>query len=224
MKESLDHSYWNSRYVNNQFGWDVGQISEPLKQYFNQLTNKEIKILIPGAGNAYEAQYLVEQGFSNVYVCDFAEEPLKNLQARCPKIKKENLLQTDFFGINDRPANSVGDNTNRGECDALAGVVTSKGSQILTFDLIIEQTFFCALDPGLRKKYFEKMFSLLKPRAKLVGLLFDCEFEVSPPFGGSKAEYENYFKDLFKVNVYERCYNSIEPRAGRELFINLVRI
>ena len=93
----------------------------------------------------------------------------------------------------------------------------------LIFDLIVEQTFFCAIDPSLRKKYFEKMYSLLKPKGKIVGLLFDTEFEVSPPFGGTKSEYENYFKNLFKINVFEKCYNSIKPREGKELFINLER-
>lgn len=193
MSLNLDATYWNDRYTNNDFGWDVGEISTPLKEYFDQLKNKEIRILIPGAGNSYEAEYLVNHGFRNVTVCDLAEEPLKNLKQRCPKIKKENLIQVDFFELH--------------------------GKQ---FDLIIEQTFFCALDPKLRKRYFEKMHELLKPGAKLVGVLFNDVLNADkPPFGGNKEEYKVYFENLFKVNVYETCVNSIKPRAGRELFINL---
>lgn len=194
MKHDLGIDYWNNRYVNNDFGWDTGSVSIPLKEYFDQLTNKQLSILIPGAGNAYEAEYLVNNGFTNVFVCDFAEEPLKNLKQRCPAIKQENLLQIDFFEISN-----------------------------MKFDLIIEQTFFCALHPSLRKKYFEKMHELLKPNGKLVGLLFhDLLNSDMPPFGGSKEEYETYFKDLFKIKVYDTCNNSIRPRAGRELFITLV--
>ena len=128
MSPDLTETYWNNLYLDRQSPWDLGSISTPLKEYFDQLKNKNISILIPGAGNAYEAEYLINNGFENVYVCDFAEEPLKNLLRRCPQIKQSNLLQTDFFEIKD-----------------------------LNFDLIIEQTFLCALDISLRQKYFEKV-------------------------------------------------------------------
>jgi thiopurine S-methyltransferase len=122
-----------------------------------------------------------------------AEAPLKNLQARCPSIKNENLLHTDFFSLG--------------------------GMQ---FDLIIEQTFFCAIHPHQRQAYFSKMHELLVPGGRLVGLLFDDALNSDkPPFGGSGEEYKKYFEKLFTVHTYERAYNSIKPRSGREIFINL---
>lgn len=33
----------------------------PLKVYFDQLTNKDLKILIPGGGNSHEAEYLLKK-------------------------------------------------------------------------------------------------------------------------------------------------------------------
>jgi len=196
MKQSLNAKYWDDRYLDNDSPWDMGQVSPPLKAYFDQLNNKEISILIPGAGNAYEAEYLVNNGFTNVFVCDYAAAPLQNLLERCPKIKAENLLQEDFFKMENK-----------------------------RFDLIVEQTFFCAIDPSLRKKYFEKMHELLNVKGKLAGLLFDDENlnEDKPPFKGTKEEYKEYFKDLFIPKVYETAHNSLKPRTGRELFINLVR-
>jgi SAM-dependent methyltransferase len=188
--------------VNNDFGWDIGHISTPLKDYFDQIENKQIFILIPGAGNSYEAEYLVNNGFTNVFVCDFASAPFDNLLKRCPAIKKENLLVADFFELG-----------------------TSQKKVLPEFDLIIEQTFFCAIHPSLRKNYFEKMHQLLKPGGKLVGLLFNEPLNSDkPPFGGSADEYRNYFKKLFRINVFETAYNSIKPREGRELFINLEKI
>jgi SAM-dependent methyltransferase len=196
LTKDLSEKYWNDLYLNNGSAWDVGYVSTPLKAYFDQLKNKNISILIPGAGNAYEAEYLVNNGFKNVYVCDFAEEPLNNLKKRCPAIQSSNLLKTDFFGISN-----------------------------LTFDLILEQTFFCALELSLRKKYFEKTYRLLNPGGKLAGVLFNCAFETAgPPFGGSMEEYKQYFENIFRINVYEACYNSIKPRAGRELFMILEKI
>ena len=53
--------YWTNRYQNNDAAWDLGAPSGPLKEYIDQLNNKELHILIPGAGNAYEAEYLFDK-------------------------------------------------------------------------------------------------------------------------------------------------------------------
>jgi len=191
----LNSDYWNKRYVNDDFGWDIGEISEPLKQYFNQLTNKELKILIPGAGNAYEAEYLINQEFKQVYVLDFAKQALDNIKQRVPQIHKQQLIEQDFF--------------------------EHQGS----YDLIIEQTFFCAIHPTLRKNYVNQMHQLLKPNGKLVGLLFNDVLNTDkPPFGGSIEEYHALFSEKFHIKKMELCYNSIKPRENRELFINLQKI
>ena len=34
---SLDSNSWNDRYLSNNTGWDVGYITTPLKDYFDQL-------------------------------------------------------------------------------------------------------------------------------------------------------------------------------------------
>ncbi len=76
--ESVD--YWSGRYVQNQTGWDCGQITTPLKEYIDQLKDKNSKILIPGCGNAYEGDYMWKQGFKNVYILDFAPEAIANFK------------------------------------------------------------------------------------------------------------------------------------------------
>ena len=90
------------------------------------------------------------------------------------------------------------------------------------FDIIVEQTFFCAINPKLRKKYSEKCNDLLNKNGKIIGLLFDDKLNnEKPPFGGSKKEYKIIFKNLFNIKKMEACKNSIPQRLGRELFINL---
>ena len=85
---------------------------------------------------------------------------------------------------------------------------------------MIEQTFFCALDPKLRLDYIQKCKKLLHHNGKLVGVLFGVEFPIQgPPFGGTKDEYESDFSKYFEIEVLEPCYNSIKPRSGNELFI-----
>lgn len=192
-KTPLDKEYWENRYEGNQTGWDAGEITTPLKEYFDQITDKSKAILIPGAGNAYEAAYLFENGFTNVTVVDLARHPLEDLKKRVPGFPDAKLLQIDFFD--------------------------QKGQ----YELVVEQTFFCALDPVLRPEYARKMAELIKPGGKLAGVFFNTHFEGGPPFGGTKEEYVRYFEPWFNFKVYDECYNSIKPRAGRELFVILER-
>ena len=92
------------------------------------------------------------------------------------------------------------------------------------YDLIIEQTFFCAISPTLREKYVAKMKALLAPNGKLIGLLFDRTFEQEgPPFGGSKSEYISLFENNFNLKYFDKCYNSFIKRKDNELFISLVK-
>ena len=177
--------------MDNKTGWDIGYISTPLKAYIDQIKNKEIDILIPGAGNAYEAEHLHDNGFYNVTIIDIAAQPLLNLKKRIPALEDKFLVQDDFF--------------------------SHKGQ----YDLIIEQTFFCALDPVLRKNYAEKMHELLRSNGKLVGVLFDRVFDHNgPPFGGNLEEYNIIFSKYFNIHTLSTCYNSILPRKEQEVFIN----
>jgi hypothetical protein len=90
------------------------------------------------------------------------------------------------------------------------------------YDLVIEQTFFCALDPDLRQSYVEKMHEILVPGGKLVGVLFDEPMNSErPPFGGHSKEYMTMFSSFFREVNIAPCYNSIQPRAGREVFVKL---
>jgi thiopurine S-methyltransferase len=68
--------------------------------------------------------------------------------------------------------------------------------------------------------YVEKMHELLSKDGQLAGVLFDFPLtEKGPPFGGSQQEYEKLFSEKFEIKKLERCYNSIKPREGSELFI-----
>ncbi len=190
----LNATYWEQRYLEGTSRWDLGRLSPPLKDYIDTLKDKQIKILIPGGGNSYEAEYLHNLGFKNVFVVDLAPTPLQNLLKRCPAFPSDHLIQGDFFDISG------------------------------AFDLIIEQTFFCALDPSLRKKYVDKTHQLLANKGQLIGLLFNVPLYTDhPPFGGSEEEYKVLFKDRFEIDSMEVAHNSIESRKGRELFFQLTK-
>ena len=185
----LSKEYWSERYQMNQTGWDLGEIAPPIKAYIDQIEDKSLTILIPGCGNGHEGSYLFENGFKNVHLLDFAIEPLNAFKRKNQLFPAENLHNEDFFN-------------HQGQ-----------------YDLIIEQTLFCAIEPSLRLKYAEKLNSLLKENGKVIGLLFNRDFQGGPPFGGNKEEYTTYFNPNFTFVQMEECYNSISPRKGTELFI-----
>lgn len=188
----LGESYWNNQYEVNATGWDLGEVSPPLKSYIDQLTNKDLRILIPGCGNTYEADYLLQQGFTNVTVIDIAPTLVAKLKVKYQGNPNINIIQGDFF---DHKAE---------------------------YDLVLEQTFFCAINPPLRKDYIAKMNELLTTGGKLVGVLFDREFEhQGPPYGGCKCEYEPMFIKDFEFKTFGLCYNSFVKRRDTELFIIL---
>lgn len=190
----FDAEYWNNRYNDHDIGWDLGEVSPPLKAYIDQLKDTSIRILIPGGGNSYEAEYLFNKGFNNVFVVDVSETALKNIKSRVPNFPTKHLLCQNVFDLE------------------------------MTFDLILEQTFFCAIHPKLRTTYVSKMHQLLANNGQLVGLLFNIPLnDTHPPFGGNKQLYLRYFEAYFTIDIMESCYNSIPERQGKELFIKLIK-
>lgn len=188
-KMILNKDYWEKRYKDKTTGWDIGDVSPPMKNFIHGLKDKSAKILVPGSGNGYEVEYLWRNGFKNVFAADYAEHPLINLKKRIPDFPDKHLIRSDFFEIDQ------------------------------SFNIILEHTFFCALNPSLRSLYADKMDVLLKPKGILAGLLFNFPLTSSgPPFGGSISEYEGLFKSKFHLHKLESAYNSLQERAGKELF------
>jgi len=190
--ELRSKEYWNDRYKKGQIGWDIGEPSTPLKTYIDQIQDKDIRLLIPAGGNNYDAEYAFTNGINDVHVIDVSEVALKSFEKRCPTFPKANIHVGDFF-----------DHKN-------------------SYDLVLEQTFFCAIDYDLRSAYAQKMYDLIKPGGTLAGLWFDFPFTSStdnPPLGGSLEEYKGYFDPFFEIESFDRCYNSApKERQGKELF------
>ena len=185
----LNKKYWNERYLSNKTGWNIGYISKPLKAYFDQLSNKDLKILIPGCGNAYEAQYLHENKFKNTNVLDYSNIAINNFKKRVISFPQRNIIEMNFFELEE------------------------------SYDLIVEQTFFCALAIDKRKLYVEKMNNLLSKNGKLVVLFFDDVFNNDDhPYGAKKEYYLNLLSSNFNILTFEKCYNSIDSRIGNEFF------
>ena len=188
--KKLDAVYWNSQYLNQQTGWDIGYASPAIIEYFQQIENKSASILIPGAGHGWEAEKLWTMGFKNLFVLDFSEKAQHSFKTRVPDFPDPQILVEDFF--------------HHQGC----------------YDYIVEQTFFSSLPLDVREAYIKQVHKILKPQGRLIGLLFNHHFSHDgPPFGASASEYEMLFSPYFRFQYFNIAYNSIKARNKRELFI-----
>jgi SAM-dependent methyltransferase len=180
--------YWNSRWKEGKTGWDLGMPSPPLLHLINTLNpGKSSRILIPGCGNAWEAEWLADQGYTNITLADIAPELCSILEHRFAQTPEITVRCVDFFDL--------------------------KGP----YDLILEQTFFCAILPELRERYVLKMKELLSEQGILAGVLFDTDFPFEgPPFGGHADDYRDLFQQQFQSIHFAPCRHSAPPRAGTE--------
>ena len=193
MHFTFKSSYWTDRYQDNHVPWDLNHISRPIKEYIDHLQNKELKILVPGAGPGHEVSYLYHKRFKNVYYLDFSREAADEFAKNEKGFPVGQILTDDFF------------------------------MHLGKYDLILEQTFFCAFEPteAARRKYVQKMYDLLYPGGILAGLWWSFPLnpdQEDPPYGGSREEYERLFGEKFQIQKIEECYNSEPERMGKEYF------
>jgi len=94
---NLDAEYWNNRYLDNTHRWDIGYPSPAITHYFDKIEDKNVSILIPGCGSAYEGEYLIKNGFTNVTLLDVSEETKNRFLKRVPGFN--NFVVSDFFQL-----------------------------------------------------------------------------------------------------------------------------
>ena len=186
--------FWNERYKSEQTGWDLGHASAPLETFLKNWSDTSKRLLVPGAGNAWEAELAFALGFTHCYVVDISSEAIARFKQRVPAFPDNQIICADFF--------------------------TLEGMQ---FDIILEQTFFCALHPDLRTSYVTKMHELLSPSGILVGVLFASAMnDDKPPFGGNIETYQALFNPYFTAS-FKPCTNSVWPRLGNELWMECAK-
>ena len=188
----LSAKYWEQRYVDKNTGWDVGDVVPQWKAYFKDSTaiDKGKRILVPGAGLGHEVEYLHRVGFQDVHILDWSSSAIDSFQQRLPTFPKAHCHVGDFFEHSGQ------------------------------YDVIVEQTFFCAINPSLREQYVLAIDNLLAENGQWAAILFNTRFDgEGPPFGGSIDEYIDLFKGVFKELVVDENPISIEPRKGREVFV-----
>lgn len=186
--------FWEDIYLEDDAGWDLGGPTPIFESMAHSMSPGELCII--GCGKGYDAILFAQKGFA-VTAIDFAPSAVNALE----KLAKEHdvniqIIQSDIFSL------------------------TSEYINI--FDYVIEQTCFCAINPGRRKEYESMVKHMLKIGGKLIGLWFPldkAEEDGGPPWGTTIDEVKSIFKLGWKIELEEFPELSIGPRKGREKLI-----
>ena len=187
--------YWENSYKTGDMGWDLGEPTPVFDDWVQSQTDF-LSICVLGAGNGWDAINFAEKGH-NVTAVDFAGSAIDNMHISAQeKGVKINLIHSDIFDL----------------CKSFNH----------TFDIVLEYTCFCAIDPARRLDYVRMTNQILKPDGKLVALLFPVDKDINddgPPFGVDLDVTINLFSKYFVLDTKEISSLSIEERQGREVFV-----
>jgi SAM-dependent methyltransferase len=181
---------WQGHYESNDLGWDLGQVAPPFVKLWEEEKLPVGKALVPGCGRGHEVIFLAENGFE-VTAIDFSMGAVTYLErALEERSLSGRVLHQDFFGL---------DNSHDG-----------------IYDLVLEQTFFCAIAPRQRQDYVLNVMRILKPGGMLVGLFYQTDKEGGPPFNTTREDIEVSFAKNFKIQELDKTPLSAEQRKDKE--------
>ncbi|AGY60676.1 methyltransferase domain-containing protein [Gloeobacter kilaueensis] len=191
--------YWESRYRQHQDRWDLGR---PAPSFEYLLATPQAPppgtVVVPGCGRGYDALLFASRGYK-VYGFDFAADAIADATRSALRSGiSVTFVQEDLFKL---PR----------ELDSL-------------FDLVIEHTCFCAIDPSRRPEYVQIVHRLLRPGAELIAIFFAHPRPGGPPFRTDPDEIERLFGGYFAIEQLEPAPVSVPERQGEELFARLRRL
>ena len=195
----LDAQQWNNRYETENTGWDFGQPSPVLTAFLpeylktNNLDGRSLKAALIGCGRGHDARFVASLGIETIGF-DFA--PLAIADAR--------QLATQA-GLTEGQLRFE-------EMDIFVITPEWRGQ----FDLVIEHTCFCAINPERRPDYVESVRSLLKPDGQLIGIFYTHNRPGGPPFSTTEAEVLGLFTSQFQRESWELSKHSIGRRENEE--------
>jgi SAM-dependent methyltransferase len=189
-KESLRDKSWRRYYQEEKTAWDLGEPSPPFVRLYQEKGIKKGKIAVPGCGKGHEVLYFAREGFE-VTAIDFADEALDIVKKRLDEAGlKAELVKDDFLKLSPQLNGS--------------------------FDYILEQTCYCAIEPLKRADYVRSAHRLLREGGEYIALFYDIDNPDGPPFGTSSEDVRQRFSPYFKLEHFEKSARSSFMRAGKE--------
>ena len=187
--------FWERSYQSGEMGWDLGGPTPIFNQWI-ETCKVPLTICILGAGNGWDAVNFASRGHM-VTAVDFAASAVKNMQTSAKQNELDIVIKhMDIFDLN-----KIYDNH---------------------FDVVLEYTCFCAIEPTKRRDYMEMVRHILKTKGELVGLLFPIDKDLSddgPPFAVQLEPTIELISDYLSLIKQQIPSLSVKRRAGREVFV-----
>lgn len=190
-----DPGFWDALFAADAGGWELGRPTPPLETWFSQHSPKDRRALVVGCGRGHEARLLARLG-ARVTALDFAPTAIADARAATdPSLAVDYRLRDLFTLAGEPPA----------------------------YDLVVEHTCYCAIDPARRDAYVDSVADALHPGGALVGLFYAHGRPGGPPFTTSRDELAARFARRFDLVHLETPTNSILIRHRQELLAELRR-
>ena len=186
---------WESRYVSGSDRWTLEVEPPCLHDLLVELDgNPPFSVLVPGAGYGVDALAWARAGH-RVTAVDIAPLAVSGMLERAQDAGVElTALEADLF---DLPS-------------ALRG----------TFDVVWEQTCFCAIRPTERAAYVDAMHGTLKPAGLFYGLFWNHGAPDGPPWTISEQEVRDQFAAHFEILALDHVAASA-PRRSNEFLARM---
>ena len=195
--QGYSHQDWQLHYDEDDLASDLGQDAPPFVDFLESNAIFPCKTLVPGCGRGHEVIFLAENGF-DVTALDYSIGAVNHLNSVILERKLNiKVLNLDFFEL---------DSTH----DCL-------------YDLLIEQTFFCAISPSQRPLYVETVARILKKGGMIAGLFYHTGQEGGPPFNTTRQDIIKYFSASFEIRELSQAKNSAEKRKDKEWLAILIK-
>lgn len=189
-----DAGFWDPLFAADLGGWELGRASPPLADWFQGEDLTGLRALVPGCGRGHEARLLAGLG-ARVDAIDLAPTAIAQaIEATAPGLAIDFQVR-DLFAL----------------------------PRVPTYDLVVEHTCFCAIDPARREEYVEVCADVLRPGGELVGVFYAHGRPGGPPFTTSADEVRARFGRRFEVLALAPALGSTLVRHGHELFGRLRR-
>ena len=193
MKSSFPE-FWQERYIEDNIPWDTKTTTPELVNSIDHSIPKKIAIL--GCGYSKDSIFLSNKGHK-VYAIDFAKKPIDYLNSIIIKSDLKTLfpIQEDIFNL--------------------------KSQYTEFFDIVIEYTCFCAIDPQKRPQYAQVVKNILNENGQFIALFFPIKkksknLNDGPPFYVNLDKTLSLFENNFNFVKINDNPKSIKPRKGFE--------
>ncbi len=187
-----DPHLWSERYTQNDTGWDMGGPSPSLVWAVEKLKLPKMRVAVLGCGVGHDAQLFASKGHK-VTGIDFSPEAIHKAETLYPSNANLQWVCRDVFEISEE----------------------FKAS----FDLVVEHTCFCAIDPLRRGELVRVWKSILSPEGQVLGVFFVMPKTYGPPYGSTEEEIHDLMAKDFRKNLWVRSKVSHPGRLGRELIV-----